>query len=306
MSDAEKAVPRLKRKVSKWLKEWVVMPDMIESHRDEPTQMLQKYLTDSEDERLVSINILRKSLWHFINYEHAVLNEGETGQEHLVLAVIHAESGLKLEAARVPLGWNGVFTVSEAALYLALAVIANFNLAADRIAQILVKGLDTRLLDLRHNDRHSAGELYPHFWFIMHLQEKYWKRPIDIRQYSYPPDMSPYKETLKHRDSTDMKRVHDLVCAMADYHVLKAQNTKRDEMNEFDMEDVMLFPFGILCWLRMREWMGLKNPEKFAHPLMRQPLAQLPVASGITRLAMPPLLADVEKKFRLEHPEGFA
>ncbi len=66
----------------------------------------------------------------------------------------------------------------------------------------------------------------------------------------------------------------------------------------------MLLPYEILCWLRLREWVGLANPETFDHPLMQQALAKLP-----TPVPLPtpetPLLDQVIAKFKQEYPGSF-
>ena len=92
---------------------------------------------------------------------------------------------------------------------------------------------------------------------------------------------------------------------MADFHIQEAQNTAHDEVDEFDAEHVMLFPYEILCWLRLREWAGLSNPEQFEHPLMQQPLAKLPAPVPL-EIPDTPLLDQVVVKFKLEYPGSFS
>ncbi len=66
----------------------------------------------------------------------------------------------------------------------------------------------------------------------------------------------------------------------------------------------MLFPYEILCWLRLREWAGLENPASFDHPLMQQPLARLPQAVPLP-IPETPLLDQVIAKFKQEYPNSF-
>jgi len=75
--------------------------------------------------------------------------------------------------------------------------------------------------------------------------------------------------------------------------------------NDDGKEDTMLFPYEILCWLRLREWAGLTNPETFDHPLMQQPLAKLPAPVPLP-IPDTPLLDQVTAKFKQEYPASFA
>ncbi|MFV0664482.1 hypothetical protein [Denitromonas sp.] len=300
--DREKEVARLKRKVSKWLTEWVEKP-YSKTSTDESREDLEAY-ADGRDDYLSRVDIRTLHFWHLVHFEHAVLNEGQDGQEDLALAVRYAEACVRFEEAFADAGQNGSLLLPEAAFYFSLAVLAGDNDAAGRIGKALHNGLDTRLLDLQHTDRHEKGELYRHFWFLMHLYEQGNGERFDIKNYSYPPDMSPYAEVITDWKTPDLAKVHDWVCEMADFHLQQTRNTAHEVIEEFDVEFAMLFPYEILCWLRLREWAGLENPEQFDHPLMQQPLARLP-----TPVPRPvpdtPLLDQVIAKFRQAFPDSF-
>ncbi len=300
----DKEVSRLQKKVKKWLAEWLQNEVLIKNHFVEPEQMLQGYLSgEAKTRRLGS----RSRYYHFgnlVKYEHAVLNEGQDGLEHLALAAHYAGASLRFEEAFADNGQNGMVLQDNAASYFSLAVLADWKDSAMRIGRALTKGLDTHLLDLGHNDRHRAGELYRHFWFVLHLYEQFSGDRFDTALYSYPADMSPYDVVLNDWRTTDLTKVHDWVCAMADFHVQETRNRSHGNIDEFDRESVMLFPYEILCWLRMREWEGLSNPEHFDHPLMQQPLARLPSPVPLPKPETP-LLDQVIAKFRTEYPNSF-
>ncbi len=303
--DSKKEVARLQKKVSKWLKGWLETPILVENHLNEPIQTLEGYLNGTSKIRRVGSRSHDLHFWHLIHYEHAVLNEGQDGLADLALAVRYAEAYVRFEEAFADAGQNGSVLQDDAVLYFSLAVLAGQKEVAGRIGKALVKGLDTHLLDLRHTDRHRAGEMYRHFWFLMHLYEQASGDHFDIKNYSYPPDMSPYAEVLADWKTPDLAKVHDGVCALADFHIQQTRNTAHDVIEEFDKEDIMLFPYEILCWLRLREWAGLENPASFDHPLMQQPLAKLPAP---VPLPIPdiPLLDQVTAKFKQEYPASFA
>ena len=299
--DREKEVARLKRKVSKWLTEWVEKP-YSKTSTDESRADLEAY-ADGRDDYLSRVDIRTLHFWHLVHFEHAVLNEGQDGLEELALAVRYAEAYVRFEEAFADAGKEGFVLPNNAALYFSLAVLAGQKEAAGRIGHALVGGLDTSLLDLRHTDRHRAGEIYRHFWFLMHLYELGSGERFDIKNYSYPTDMSPYSEVLADWQTPDLAKVHDWACKMADWHLEQVRVS--EDLNEgFDRDSTMLFPYEILCWLRLREWAGLENPDQFDHPLMQQPLARLPAP---VPLPVPdtPLLDQVIAKFRQEFPDSF-
>ncbi len=103
--------------------------------------------------------------------------------------------------------------------------------------------------------------------------------------------------------SDDPDVVTRCVHQLADQHLKETQPTRYEDICDFYGEDVMLFPYEILCWLRLREWAGLANPVSFDHPLMQLPLARMPAKP----LAQPdtPLLLSVVEKFRQEFPNSF-
>lgn len=302
--DSKQEVVKLKKKVSKWLKEWIVNPTLIRNFRDKPPASFEAYLAGEEGIAHLGRKAAQIHFWHLVHYEHALLNEGSGSREHLALAVRHAEACLHIAAAQAEANRGGSVLQNNAVLYFSLAVIAGWKDAAIRIGRALIRGLDTSLLDLQHTDRHRAGEIYRHFWFILHLYAQAGGQKFDISLYSYPPDMSPYATVLNDWLTTDLNKVHDWVCAMADFHLQETRNTAHDEIDEFDAEDVMLFPYEILCWLRLREWAGLENPKRFDHPLMQQPLAQLPEPVPLDVPATP-LLDQVIARFRQEFPDSF-
>lgn len=302
--DSKKEVSKLHKKVSNWLKGWIINPTLIRNFRDKPPTLFEDYLAGKDEMALLGSRAQKVHFWHFVHYEHAVLNEGHTGHTDLALAVRYAEAYIHFETAFAEANKGGSILQDRAVLYFSLAVIAGWKNTASRMGEALVRGLDTSLLDLQHTDRHCAGEVYRHFWFILHLYAKAGGSQFETSLYSYPPDMSPYAVVLDDWLTTDLNKVHDWVCAMADFHVQEARNTTHDIVDEFDSEDVMLFPYEILCWLRLREWAGLENPTSFDHPLMQQPLAQLPTPIPLD-VPSTPLLDKVIDKFREEFPDSF-
>ncbi len=306
-TDMKKEVAKLQKKVSKWTKEWVVEEDRIEMFRDDPPLVYKAYLDGEDNSEYLGMRAGKLHLWHFVQYMNAVLNEGKDGLEDFALAARYARAVVMFEDAFAKAGQGGSVLLDDSMFYLSLNILSGWKMEANTIGYALYNGLDTSLLDLRHTDRHSKGELYRHFWFMMHLNGEiaFLKRKIDTSLYSYPEDMSPYAEILADWQTKDTAKVQKCVSAMADFHIQETKATAHDEIDEFDTEDRMIFPYEILSYLRIREWQGLPNPETFEHPLMNQPLAKLPNPVPLKQPETP-LLDKVIERFKKEYPESFA
>jgi len=302
--DVKKEVERLDKKVRKWSKEWVFMPVMIKNHRDEPPINLEAYIAGEEDYPS-TVEIESLNTWHFVNYMNGVLNEGKDGLENFALAARYASAVVRFEEAFADNDQGGSVLLYDSVFYYSLNVLAGWKMESRMVGKALYKGLDTHLLDLRHTDRHEKGTLFRHFWFLMHLFCETEGLKLDTSLYSYPEDMIPYAQVLADWQITDMNKVQEFVSAMADFHIQETRATAHDEIDEFDTEDRMIFPYEILCWLRLREWLGLPNPETFEHPLMNQPLAKMPKPAPLPKPDTP-LLDRVIEKFREEYPGSFA
>ncbi|RIX48866.1 MAG: hypothetical protein D3M94_02865 [Rhodocyclales bacterium GT-UBC] len=138
----------------------------------------------------------------------------------------------------------------------------------------------------------------------MHLYAQASGDCFDTKNYSYPPDMSPFSDILDDWKTLDLTQVHDWVCRLADWH-LEQVHVSEDLNEGFDIEQTMLFLYEILCWLRLREWAALESPAGFDHPLMQQSLAKLPEPVSLP-IPDTPLLDQVTAKFKQEYPASFA
>lgn len=92
-------------------------------------------------------------------------------------------------------------------------------------------------------------------------------------------DLGVYAPVIANWRTTDVKQVSEWVNQMADYHLEQTKKPRGVEWGEFELPGVYLFPYEILAFLRLRQWLGLPNPSAFEHPLMNQPMAFMPIAS---------------------------
>jgi hypothetical protein len=302
--DVKRHLARLQKKLSRDFGEWVVFPTAREMFWEDPAAVYRAYLNGEDVFKRIASRTDKLLTWHFSHYTHAVLNEGRHAWDDFALAARYAKAAVQFESAFAEAGKRGSILLDQAPFNFSLNMLAGWRADADTVGRLLVRGLDTSLLDFRHNDRHHAGKVYRHLWFVLHLYSAAKGITLDTSLYSYPDDMSPYAAVLANWRTLDPAVVQGFVTAMAEFHVQEARQTAHDEVAEFDDPDYMLFPHEILSYLRLREWMGLPNPQHFDHPLMNQPLAVMPSEP----LPQPetPLLDRVIEKFRQDYPGSFA
>ena len=304
-TNMSKQITRLTKKLSRFYSDWIVSETIRELFWDKPQKDLSEYVSTGEKWEFVGSRTGKFLTWHYSQYINAVLNEDRYPLDEFALCARYAKAAVQFEAAFADAGQNGSILLHQAAFNFSLNILSGWRTDANTIGHLLVKGLDTSLLDLKHNDRHEKGKLYRHFWFLLHLYCSAKGLILDTSLYSYPEDMSPYDKVLADWRTPDVNTVQSFVTAMADFHLREARETEHDEVAEFDDEDYMLFPHEILSFLRVREWLGLPNPGTFDHPLMNQPLARMPQPVPLPQPDTP-LLDQVIGKFKREYPGSFA
>ncbi|UKB85833.1 hypothetical protein LF887_09485 [Chryseobacterium sp. MEBOG06] len=278
----KKTFDKIQKHVGTWLRQDSEDAVTQQLFHDDPLAFFDSLdsTNDKNSIALISMNFEHLSHWHLVHYESALLNQNLMHGIHLGLSAKYAKAMLETNAALISSGLDrsincGVL-LTNAALTLSLSIIAGWKKDVYSILETLIAGLDTPLLDLRRNPYHRCGELYRHFWFVMFLCADAFSKKIVLDSYSHPKNMSPYTDVLKNWKTDDLNMVQHFVSSMADFHLEQTRNTEHSKVNEFDVESRALFPYEILSFLRIREWMGLKNPESYVHPLMNIALARLP------------------------------
>ncbi|MEI6858595.1 MAG: hypothetical protein V5788_02180, partial [Shewanella sp.] len=139
---------------------------------------------------------------------------------------------------------------------------------------------------------------YPHAWFLLDLCCRWQGLAFEVSDFKLPKKMYIYPEVLAEWDTKDVSRVQELVTKMADYHIAQSKsNMRASDTYDFSRAMQWLFPYEILTWLKLRQYLGLPNPETFEHPLMHLPQAQMPEN---TPLPEDPLLTALVKKLITE------
>jgi hypothetical protein len=301
--DSKKRVVKLVKTLKRDFGEWPADAVNIQYFHKETKENLTAYVDGKDPDTLVKLETSRLHTWHLTHYESIALNRSEFSANELALATRYACWEVLFSEPLARQNRGGGLLKDDAAFYLALQIICGWQASTVAVGDALVEGLDTDLLDLRINDRHESGVLFPHFWFLMHLYcAARGMKPIDTALYAYPESLAPYDTVLADWKTTDLSKVHQWVVDMAEHHVQMTDDSDPDGKTEFDFDRAKLFPYEILAFLRLREWSGLANPAEFAHPLMQQPLAYLPPDVPLV-LPDTPLLNQVIARYRQEFPD---
>jgi hypothetical protein len=130
-------------------------------------------------------------------------------------------------------------------------------------------------------------------WFLLELHN-IWHRnnELDHTLFANYPDKQQkafiYNEILQNWDTPDPALVDGYVRQMADYHLTQTQEAQNpvEEYFEFDNTYNQLYPYEIMAWLKLREYLGIPNPSEFSHPLMNQPLGSFIKGTPLERPRM--------------------
>jgi hypothetical protein len=307
MLDSQKLTNKLLKQVRSDQIGWNERPPMIETFWDKPNQKLQAYVVGQRDLIFVESCASRLSSWHETLFQAETLEKGTYNPEHLAMAAHHAYWYVLCSEPLANRDRGGDVLIFQAAKCLGLQFIVGWPERAKVIGDVLTKGLDTPMLDLRHTNRHYKGTIFPHFWFLMHLYTLWRELPaIDTEKYSYPnaETMAVYDTVLDDWQTRDVEKVAGWCNDMAEHHIRNAWSGNQDDALEFDHTEAMIFPYEIFAYLRLREWQKLPNPDPatLTHPLFAQPLGKfLPPLTGDH--AQNPLLDAALQVYRGEYPD---
>jgi hypothetical protein len=132
----------------------------------------------------------------------------------------------------------------------------------------------------RHHSAMIQSEFDKSPAFIFNLFCDLQNLPFNDTVFEYlDDDFGVYAPVIANWRTKDVNQVHEWVNQMADYHLEQTKKPRGVEWGEFELPGIYLFPYEILAFLRLREWLGLPNPSEFEHPLMNQLMAFMPTVS---------------------------
>jgi hypothetical protein len=260
MSDTQqiKEFIKIQKRVKKWLKEWLQYPHCVPAIQNDADKALNAYLENCETDYKLGSQTDYLSSLHFHYYMQKTFDTDANAAYHLALSARHMHASIKFRENFANLKLGGDVLLDVAANCLAQNIILDWRGPAQTVLRTIYKGLDTPLLNARTDDPAFNGSIYKSFWFVTLLMGQLEGYKINTLQYTCPRDLGPYRAVLADWRTQDLNQVQAYITAMADFHMGNAAYND-EEYNEFDSENVMLFPYEILAFLRIREWAGLKR-----------------------------------------------
>lgn len=158
-----------------------------------------------------------------------------------------------------------------------------FLALAYSMRSVRTAALETILFEAYRRRWYIGQHQYPIFHFIVKLAAKVRGR-TDLDFVNLDTDASAMKALLERWDSTP-DELAPLVTAACDYHTQRTRHDAGKKFYEFNDGQWTHFPVEILMLYRIRESLGLANPE-VDHPLMNGPLARLPASVSTTEDAL--------------------
>jgi hypothetical protein len=300
MLESQKLTDKILKQARKDRIGWNHAPFNVETFWEEPHAELSTYAKGSPD--FVSVEGCTEYLasWYETLYQAEVLEKGTYNASSFAHA---AHYGYWYIVCNEPLAnrdRGGLVLENDAACCWSMQVIAGWPKRATVVGDILLKGLDTPMLE-------GSSTVFPHFWFIMHLYTL-WKGlpPINTEVYSYPsgPKMAVYNAVLKDWQTRDVQQVVAWCTDMAEHHIRNVLEPDGDSVYEFSRARARLFPYEIFAYLRLREWLKLPNPKQadLKHPLFTQPLGlYVPPLPG--EMPSTPVLDAALQRYKREYPD---
>jgi hypothetical protein len=166
---------------------------------------------------------------------------------------------------------------ANTAYYFANCISEKWYQESKNLLNIINAGLDSGLLE-------GGDDFKPSAWFIIEIANKGYNIVVDYSKFNYPKNMGVYQEALNNWNTNDLVLLDTIVTKLCDYHLSQASfgdisdnAGDNDPMFlQFSTVKEFVYAYEILTWLSIREMIGVKNPEKFSHPLMNLALNKLP------------------------------
>ncbi len=283
-----------KQEVLKELKKWFSQTNVASELHDKRITAIQDFIEKKTNPKSCSLPFERLDVWYSNKFVFDSLENNDFSTRKLV-----AENGFyivelsSILAAQFP-GNPPKISFHFIAKYLAYVLIEGWYEQAQALQKYILQGLDSSFLKGGQNFSRSA-------WFIINISCKAFKNEVDVKKYNYPSDMAIFEEVIANWDEKDENLIDKLVSSLCDYHLKEAGYSTGNKLYEFDWTDQFIYAYEILSWLSLRKMVGLKNPERFAHPLMQLPINSLP--QNLVLFAPNQLYTQVLKRLKQEFPD---
>lgn len=170
---------------------------------------------------------------------------------------------------------------NDQGLLLAKSFALGFSTDGERIGYQSLAGLrDSRYYGI------SVNKLTP---FVMKVFS-IWKN-VELSSEEFPFEIPEAYHLILDNLTLGPNDIREAIVAACDFHLSRAKEDTDDETYEFSSSVYAIYPVEILFVFRIRQLLGLTNPE-VDHPLLRNPLGKLADAKS----PIDPLLLSVSER----------
>jgi hypothetical protein len=252
------------------LKEWLEKPNRKEQNYFRHLNEIEEELKEVKIQKSIRLPFEYLDNWFSNNFVYELLCNGITEYK---TAAINNEIYNLLIADKLSDQYPKrppVLAFDRIGYWLANCLSQRRYAESETLLKIINKGLNSNFI--------NGGEHYKSStWFIIEIANKGYNIHTDYSKYNYPENMGVYQEALDNWNTNDLILLDNIVSKLCDYHLENA--TYGDDENsmkiQFGQDNWFVYTFEILAWLSIREMIGLRNSEKFNHPLMNLELNKL-------------------------------
>lgn len=230
-------------------------------------------------------NYLCDSFWFSFFYNRIMRHSFERAKGQKMRRFMGAALGLKhLQQPRPRIGFN------DQGLLLAKAFALGLVDEGEAIGRDSLIGLE----DGRFYGLH-ANKLTP---FVVSVFAR-WKN-IALPPVEFPFAVQDGYQELLQKLLEGPEEIRTAIAKASDFHLSRSKDHTDDETYEFAHPVDAIYPVEILFVFRVRQLLGLHNPE-VDHPLLNSPLGKLPDTKCSLRAELTPLLERIEKGFAADY-----
>ncbi len=305
----EKEFKKMKAYIYKWQKkdkgEWFPNAQGEGSEKENIDEYIEDIFNDTKNEiKYLSLYFKDMAFWKMNQAQYALLYKEDQDEFYKLFSESAEYAYLELLIKKKRVFYLGMSSVG---FTLALQCLLKNEAKYKVVAEAMLYSINNYIPE--KHDKQGVGIIISNgnddivsAWFMLDLYCLAYEKSYDKNKANLPKNYTPYDEVLKAWDTTDLQKVDQLVYKLCEIHILKgirSGDMDKDWSQEFAHNEQILFPFEIQVWLTLREMKGLKNPTKFTHYFMQEPLAK---AFPLHKILPLPNIPHIEL-LKIEYPE---
>ena len=303
--DLEKEFKKMKAYIYKWHKkdkgDWFPDEQSEGEEKESIDEDIEGILNGERKITYLSLYFKDMSNWKTNQAQYALLYKEDKPRFYKEFAEASEYAYLRFVINQKRFNFEGM---GEVGFTFAINALCGWREKYQHIAEGMLYSLNT--YEPQKGDHQEAGvnimngaDYNPAVWFMLDLYCLVYDKRYNKTNADLPKVYTPYDEVLKEWNTTDLKRVDQLVFLLCETHIMRAVKMTDDWEQEFHWNEQQLFPYEIQVWLQMRKEAGLENPKSYTHYLMNEPLGQaFPLEKPLSLPDIPHI-----ELLKVEHPE---